>query len=176
MNNSLVVRLAIIGIVVFGGILYRVFFVDSNEVIGYNDELVDMVQRSDQRFVPIGEHLDTYASGGGVDLASMGRAQSSLVKGIRDDRERLSSMTVPDSDLCRRFHDACVRYVENSLALAEKYKFVIAHINENPDPSDESVAFVHGLIADLLEKDEKLFEEVLSAQRAMAEKYDLQLQ
>jgi hypothetical protein len=52
-----VTRIVIAAVVLLGIVGYRVFFVDSNEVLKFNDTLVDMVTQADTRFKPITLHF-----------------------------------------------------------------------------------------------------------------------
>ena len=175
MSKSLLLRIGVFVAVVAAVVGYRVFFADSDEVREFNDTLVDMVSQADSRFKPFMEHLRRYSEGQEVTVELAAKARDELEKSIRGDRDLLKRIEMPDDELCREFHGGCVEYVENSLQLVEKYKEVIDYMSEHNPGAEADVDAVDALIADLIDKDEKLFDVVAQRQKRLAEKFGFEL-
>ena len=169
------VRIGAIVVVVLIAAGYKLFFVDSDEVGQFNDTLVEMVQKSDERFSPVGKQVEAYALGEKVNTTQMTQMQKKLVKLLNSDVKKLKSMTVPDCEVCKELHASCMTYMANSLAIAEGYTAVIKQMElKNPGTEDDLEAATAPL-GELIEKDTKLLNEVVSKQQKMAKKYNLTL-
>jgi hypothetical protein len=170
-------RIILIVIVVLIALGAKFFYVDKGEVRTFNNKLVEMVLASDGRYEPLTALLDPYYGGSEVDVAALGEAQQSLEKSITDDRDELRGMSVPDNEACQKFHGACVEYVENSLAVAQRYAQVIEYVEaHNPASGEQDGDAIGTMLAELLEQDEKLFGKVTSTQKEMADKFNLKLE
>lgn len=174
--NRIGIRIAIIAVIVVGAAGYKLFFVDSDEVRNFNDELVGLIQRSDERFTIFTKHVKEYCQGKKVDLTAM-RAQREILAGnIRSDLNKLKKTAVPDDELCKEFHGSCTAYVDNSLNIAEKYEEVIAYISQHNPGKEGDFAVVEEPLAELLQKDEQMFDATAAIQLRMAKKFDFKVQ
>jgi hypothetical protein len=174
--DRLPIRLVIIGVVVLGVLGYRFFFVDSDEVRGFNDAMVDMVTASDAKFTPFTEYLDQYYEGTQVDVQAMTAARDGLEQGMAADRNKLQGYTVPDDELCKEFHGVCLSYVDNSWQISQKYKEVIDYISQHNPGTDDDFAAVEGMLEELLAKDGTLFQQAGACQQRMADKFDFEVE
>ncbi|MHC4401356.1 MAG: SHD1 domain-containing protein [Planctomycetota bacterium] len=128
-----------------------------NKIGSFNDKLVDTLTESDERFPPFTAFLDQYAEGWEVDVERMRAMQAELAKSVRSDLDRVTEMTVPDDELCKAFHGACLEYVQNSCEITEKYNEVIDYIaKNNPGKEDNAVAHKSTTAADGSETGEPL--------------------
>ncbi|MBN1672488.1 MAG: hypothetical protein JXR37_15715 [Kiritimatiellae bacterium] len=173
--NRMGIRLVIAAVVVAGVVGYRLLFVDTDEVVRFNDKLVDMVAQADKRFETLGGNLRQYSMGQAVDVAQMSQARDNVEKKVRQDLTALQQAKVPDNALCKEFHTTCVQYVENSISVAETYKDVIAHIAAHNPGEQTDRDTVDGLLAEVIAKDQALFKAVGVAQKKLATKFDFKL-
>ena len=174
--NRLLLRIALI-VVVAGGIVgYRILFVDTDEVIGFNDTVVDVVEKADAGFHPFVAELEKYSEGGSVDVEMLTQIRDSLESNLTRNRNRLQSVEIPEDEICQGFHAACVAYVDNSMTIAEKYKEVIEYISaHNPGDKENSDA-VDELLDDLITKDQELLQAIGQHQEKMAKEFDIKLE
>lgn len=164
-------------IVVVAGVLgYKAFFVDSDEVVNFNDALVAIIEESDGKFGTFLNYLNDYSEGKAIDVDAMTAARDQLSANIQSDRDVLENIELPDDDACKAFHSACQMYVDNNFQIAEKYKDVIQHISEHNPAEDGDVDSVDALLAESLKKDDALFKAVGATQATLAEKFDLTIE
>lgn len=169
-------RIVLIGIVALGFLIHKIFFVDSGEVLNFNDSLVEMVVSSEANFDPFLQFIGQYYEGEKVDVAAMTQARDTLKTEVESDVQALTEMTVPDDELCKSFHSSCLDYVSNSSDIVDKYEEQVAYIAKNNPGNEENMAALGAIVADLLEKDEQLLESVAEIQGKMAEKFDFELE
>ncbi|MFC1587745.1 hypothetical protein ACFL54_05490 [Planctomycetota bacterium] len=164
------IRVLIVVLIIGGSFAYRFFFVDSDEVIEFNNALIDMITQSNTRFDNISELEDKYYIGETIDVKNMTLVQEVLADRIQKDLVRLNGIEIPDNELCREFHMSCLNYIENSLKLAGKYAEVIDYISKNNPCKDEEAGFaaIELLTDDLLIKDEKLLDAAIASQEKVA--------
>jgi hypothetical protein len=170
--DKLPIRLVIIGVVVLGVSGYRFFFVDSDEVRGFNDALVDMVSASDAKFQPFTQHLDQYYEGTQVDVQAMTQARDGLEQSVAADRNALQGYEVPDDELCKEFHGVCLSYVENSWQISQKYKDAIDYISQHNPGTKDDFAVIDTMLEELLTRDNSIFDQAAACQGRMADKFD----
>jgi hypothetical protein len=169
-------RITMFGVAAVAFIGYKIFFVDSGEVLKFNDTLVDIVVASDSNFEPYLGFLNQYAEGKEVDVALMTEAQDQLKAKIETDLQTLREITVPDDELCKEFHSHSVAYISNSADVVDKYQEQIAYISENNPGVEKDLDAVGAFIAEPLAKDQQLFQAVVETQGKMAAKFDFELE
>ena len=174
--NQLPLRLGVAGVVLCGMFTYRYFFVDTDEVIGFNDTLVDVVAASDENFSATGNYLDQYYAGEEIDVAALKSARDQLESNVRKDLQILSEVTVPEDEVCVRFHGDAVRYIENSLKMTESYAEAIDYISVHNPGTEADWEVVDKILETVIASDEICFSAVSHSQQAMAEKYNFDLE
>ena len=176
MGKSVGVRLGVAAVVIIGVMGYKAFFVDSDEVVRFNDRLVDMIGRYDAKFTQFGSYVEAYSNGDKVDVAQMTATNERLAKSVKSDRDVLKFMTVPDDEVCKEFHAACAAYVENSVKFLEANGKIIDHVSEHNPAGEGDSEVVNALLAEPIADDERLFDAVTMCQRKMAERFDFKLE
>lgn len=174
--NRFAIRIGIFAVVLVGVLGYRILFVDSNEVINFNDKLVGIMSKSDLRYKDFLGILDAYHEGQKVDADAMTQARTTMEENIRKDLDQVSQMAVPDDEVCKEFHGTCKSYIENSLNVTDMYKEVVAYISTHNPGGEEDFAKVDAITQAVLAKDEQLMKAVGQCQRQMADKFDFKLE
>ncbi|MDP6634823.1 MAG: hypothetical protein QGG42_08000 [Phycisphaerae bacterium] len=101
--KNLGARIALIGLIIGGVVAYRVFFVDSDEVGSFNDDLVDVISASDKSYQTFTGLLDDYCEGRTVNIQAMRVEQDRLNRKVQRDVDRIRKISVPDDELCKSF-------------------------------------------------------------------------
>lgn len=164
-----VVTLAVIGYAVFTE--FR-----SDQVVDYNDRVVDLLGESQMPFEPFWEVLQPWFEGGQIVHADL----AGTIDTIQSEHDRvlteLSTIEVPGSEECQSFHAAVMRYIEMDAEIIAAYRqvsdFVAAH---NPTSLEADYDQVSLLVDGLHNAQEVVFQEVLDLQGALAEAHDLEL-
>ncbi|MHC4405517.1 MAG: hypothetical protein ACYTG0_38210 [Planctomycetota bacterium] len=174
--NRTVGQIILVVVIIAVVVGYKMFVVDSGEVGSFNDKLVETITESDERRPAFDAVLEQYKKGTEVDVERMRAMQAELAKGLQDDIGRIRKITVPDDELCKAFHSACLEYVQNSSQIAEKYKEVIDYIAKNNPGNEDNAAAVDEMLGQLLLNDVGLHLKVGVCQKQMADSYDLTLE
>jgi len=169
------IRIAIAVLVVAGVAGYKLFIVDSDEVLNFNDSLVKLLDRSDARFQKLSAYLDQYGNGKKVNIEAMRVQRKELVARVNYDLQKLRKTKAPDDQLCKDFHRNCMAYVNNLLDSADKYEEVIAYMSEHNPGKEADFAMTIELLQPLIEKDQEVRAATIAAQKRLVKKFGLKI-
>jgi len=169
-------RKVIIPVVILIGVLVAVFSISPEDVVDFNDAMVDAAVAVDKAFAPIQEVINPYYEGEVVDFGKAEAARKKLLGVLTAQEAEIENTSVPDDDLCREFKAAVKAYVSNSRAIVDVYAKIIAYIKEHNPGTEEDGLAIDALFGDLLAKDEALFEKVGAVQKRMTAKHDITLE
>lgn len=164
----------VIGLTIFA--IAKIFFVDSDEVRGFNDKLVDISTRNGSGFATMMGYLDQYATGQRIDLQAMKSSRDQLENDVQSNLAMIDSTDIPDDELCKNFHRAVREHAANSLAIVQKFNEQIDYMAAHNPGTTADVEKVDAMLDELMLKNDSLFSAVESTQKQMADKHDLTLQ
>lgn len=146
-----------------------------DEVISYNDGVIDLLDEANLHYEGYLNHLNKYYDGETVDIEKMREALAVLDSSHRNVIIKTGQVNIPDHEECNLFHQAFIKYLDNSSEIIARYDEVTSYI-ESHNPGTEVDIEVDLAINPLLEKDNELFAGITDAQNVMAKKFDFDLE
>lgn len=146
-----------------------------DEVISYNDGVIDLLDEANLHYEGYLNHLNKYYDGETVDIEKMREALAVLDSSHRNVIIKTGQVNIPDHEECNLFHQAFIKYLDNSSEIIARYDEVTSYI-ESHNPGTEVDIEVDLAINPLLEKDNELFAGITDAQNVMDKKFDFDLE
>ena len=144
-------------------------------MISYNDGVIDLLDEANLHYEGYLNHLNKYYDGETVDIEKMREALAVLDSSHRNVIIKTGQVNIPDHEECNLFHQAFIKYLDNSSEIIARYDEVTSYI-ESHNPGTEVDIEIDLAINPLLEKDNELFAGITDAQNVMAKKFDFDLE
>lgn len=163
-------------VVVVSAIGYWYWGNTQDEVIAYNDGVIELLAEDNRHYAGVVNHLEQYYAGETVDVEKMREALNTLDSTHRDVIIKTGQITVPDYETCNVFHTAFVNFLDNSTGIIAAYDVITNHIESHNPGSEVDLEEIDVTLNSLLAKDEELFTEITDAQILMAKKFKFDLE
>jgi len=147
-----------------------------DEVITYNDSVVDLLDKDGLSYEGYLNHLNKYYEGGTVDILKMREALDALDSTHREIIIKSGQISVPDHEECTFFHQAFMKYLANSSEIIAKYDELTNYIESHNPGTEVDVDEVDLAVSPLLTKDNELFTTITEAQKVMAKKFKFEME
>jgi hypothetical protein len=147
-----------------------------DEVITYNDSVVDLLDKDGLSYEGYLNHLNKYYEGGTVDIVKMREALDALDSTHRGIIIKTGQISVPDHEECTFFHQAFIKYLANSSEIIAKYDELTNYIESHNPGTEVDVDEVYLAISSLLAKDKEFFTAIAEAQMVMAKKFKFEME
>jgi len=147
-----------------------------DEVISYNDGVIDLLDEAKQPYEGYLNHLNKYYEGEIVDLEKMHEALDVLDSGHRNVVMKTGQIDVPDFEECNVFHQAFIQYLDNSSEIIAAYDAITNYIESHNPATEVDTDEIDLVLSDLLAKDNSLFVGITDAQNVMAKKFNFELE
>ncbi len=170
------IRLVVLAVVFTIAGLISLFTVSSDEVITFNNQMIDINDSVELQFGEFVQEMELYYAGESVDIPTLEMEHTELMQQLETGQTQLAELTVPDCDECRDFHAALVAYNENSYKIGEAYDDIIDYVKEHNPPTDADLDYIDNALEELIQQDEILFEQVIEQQDIIANKFDITIE
>ena len=167
--------LGIIGFIVIMGI-GALFGGKTDEVLKYNDAMVDLIDGMNQSFDPFLATVGPYHDGEEVDIDEMDTELEKLVASVKMYKDQIKQLEVPEEPVCTNFHQACLSYINNAQEICVKYDEMVDYMADNNPATQADMAAAEAIVDPLAQRDEQLFQKVISSQETMARKFNFELE
>ena len=147
-----------------------------DEVIAYNDGVIDLLDEANLHYEVYLNHLNKYYDGEKVDIGEMREALDVLDSTHRNVIIKTGQLNIPDHEECNVFHQAFIKYLDNSSEIIARYDEITSYIESRNPATEGDVEEVDLVINPLLEKDNNLFTGITDAQNVMAKKFKFDLE
>jgi hypothetical protein len=147
-----------------------------DEVITYNDSVVDLLDKDNLPYEGYLNHLNKYFEGGTVDIVKMREALDVINSTHRGIIIKTGQISVPDHEECSIFHQAFMKYLDNSSEIIAKYDELTNYIESHNPGTEVDVDEVDLAISPLLAKDKELFTAITEAQSVMAREFKFEME
>ena len=147
-----------------------------DEVISYNDVVIDLLDDDNIHYEGVVNHLNQYYDGETVDIEKMREAINVLDSSHRDIITKTGQINVPDYEECNNFQKAFVQFMDNSSNIITAYDGITNYIESHNPATETDLDEVGTALNDLLAKDNELFVGINDAQKVMAEKFKFELE
>ena len=147
-----------------------------DEVIAYNDGVIDLLDEDNFPYEGYLNHLNIYYEGETVDIAEMRAALGILDSTHRNIIIIAGQINIPDHEECILFHQAFIKYLDNSTEIIARYNELTSYIESHNPGTEVDVDEVDLALMPLLEKDNKLFSGIAEAQNVMAKEFNFEME
>ncbi len=176
MGKSIISKFGIVILILVLGVGYKIFFVDSDEVINFNNTLVELSEKSDEKYKPFNEMFAAYYDEKEIDIKKLSDLRDTLESELSNDLQSIKDLQVPDDELCKDFHKEFVAYHKNSVEIARKYTEVLAYAAKHNPPAEKDVEAVDKILKGPQEIEDLILKNIEELQERMAKKFDLEIQ
>ncbi len=147
-----------------------------DEMITYNDSVVDLLDKDNLPYEGYLNHLNKYYEGETVDRVKMREALDVLDSSHREIMIKTGQINTPDHEECAFFHQAFINYLDNSSEIIAKYDELTNYIESHNPGTEVDVDEVDLAISPLLAKDNELFTAITEAQSVMAKEFKFEME
>lgn len=147
-----------------------------DEVIAYNDSVVDLLDKDNLPYQGYLNHLSKYYEGEAVDIVRMRESLDVLDSTHRGIIIKAGQINIPDHEECILFHQAFIKYLDNSSEIIASYDELTDYIESHNPGTEVDVDDVDLAISSLLAKDNKLMTAITEAQNAMAKEFKFEME
>jgi len=147
-----------------------------DEVIAYNDAVIDLLDEDNLPYEGYLNHLNKYYEGETVDITEMRDALDVIDSTHRNVIMKTGQINIPDHEECNLFHQAFIKYLDNSTEIIARYDELTDYIESHNPGTEVDVDEVDLALRPLLEKDNKLFSGIAEAQNVMAKEFNFEME
>ena len=146
-----------------------------DEVITYNDSVVDLLDKDNFAYEGYLNYLNKYYEGEAVDIVKMREALDMLDSTHRGNIIKTGQIDIPDHEECILFHQAFINYLDNSSEIIASYDELTNYIESHNPGTEVDVDEVDLAISPLLAKDNELLTAITEAQSIMAKEFKFEM-
>lgn len=147
-----------------------------NKVIEFNERIVELMVEINTYFDGYINHLDKYHEGEEVDTVQMRTELNNLRLNSESAMTRVQQIAVPDDPECKEFYSAFTKYLEYNSKIIAAYDTVTNYIESHNPGTEEDFIEIDIILDPFIAGDDSLFQEIVTTQEDMAEKFDFELQ
>ncbi len=147
-----------------------------DEVIAYNDGVIDLLDEDNLPYEGYLNHLNKYYEGEAVDITEMRDALDVIDSTHRNVIMKTGQINIPDHEECNLFHQAFIKYLDNSTEIIAKYDELTSYIESHNPGTEVDVDEVDLAITPLLARDNELFANIAEAQNVMAKEFNFEME
>jgi hypothetical protein len=169
---------ALLLVLVLAGVGFGLFQSYSQEqVVEFNDALVDLLAESQQPFEPFWEALLPWTSGEKVDPAQLEDLLTKIESSHNTAMNELAALEIPGKALCDDYFAAVRDYITIDGELIVAYRDLVDYVgSHNPAKSEADLNYISELVDPLNERQELAFTRAQEVQADLAKKHDFELQ
>ena len=171
MKNVLWIAIAA---VIFAG--YTWFGKIQDEVIVFNDNLIDLLEQEEKSFTNYIDYLEKYYMHEVIDVEQMNIALNALATNHASISGHIKQMDVPNYEVCRTFHTTVVNFLDNDARIITIYADVSKYIESNNPGTEPDIDEISVMLDPLLELNDSIFNEIIIAQKNMSDKFRFKLE
>ena len=160
--------------VIFTGYIW--FGKVQDEVIAFNDGLIDLLEQEEKSFADYIDYLEKYYAYEEIDVDQINIAQDTLAENNNSISEQARKIIVPDYKECMTFHAAVMNFLENDARIIQTYADINKHIESNNPGTDTDINEIFVMLEPLLEQNDTRFNEIIVAQKGMSDKFRFKLE
>lgn len=160
--------------VIYAGYLW--FGKIQDEVIAFNDGLIDLLELEEKSFTDYIVHLEKYYAYEEIDPEQMKIVRDTLAQDNRSISEQAKQIVVPDYKVCRTFHAAVMNFLENDARIIQTYTDINEHIESNNPGTDTDINEIFVMLEPLLELNDTAFNQIIIAQKEMSDQFRFKLE
>ena len=147
-----------------------------DEVIAYNDGVIDLLDEDNLPYEGYLNHLNKYYEGETVDITEMRDALDVIDSTHRNVIIKTGQINIPDHEECNLFHQAFINYLDNSTEIIARYDELTDYIESHNPGTEVDVDEVDLAIKPLLARDDELFANIAEAQNVMAKEFNFEME
>jgi hypothetical protein len=148
----------------------------SEKTLIFNEQMVGLVKEMRLAFDGYISELDLYMEFYEVNPALLDQENRRMEEILSRVKRELQEIDVPDSETCRLFYDTSLKYAESGLMLASAYHVTTAYIKEHNPARNSDLEFLRNKLNPLYRESKQVYDELLAAQKAMAQQHGLELE
>ncbi len=167
----------IISIVILAGIgIFSLINSGSDNVLNYNDKIVDLLTAMDNSFTNYVSEFDKYYERKAVDVELLDR-EANKIKEVTDrTKNDVLNINVPDYDICREFHRVALNYIENRIDFYEVYFELNEYIKIYSPSEMHDLQYVDNKLDPRYIERDIIIDELIVVQERMADQFDFEFE
>ncbi|OGT66339.1 MAG: hypothetical protein A3I13_05735 [Gammaproteobacteria bacterium RIFCSPLOWO2_02_FULL_47_50] len=155
---------------------YTCFSNIQDEIITFNDAVIDLLEQDEESFSSYVDYLDKYYGYEEIDVKQMNIALDTLSENHQSIVDKITRIVIPDYDVCREFHAVVMKFLDNDANIITVYTDIIKYIESNNPGTEADLYEISNMLNPFLELNDSIFNEIEVTQKSMSDKFRFRLE